>query len=303
LFFCPSGERLNIRFFAHYLPACGSPARHSRVFDNPQTRQIQSNTRRTGEWTKSSIAVQKCGQNATCGVGGLDLCAVGAGCSYSKPGKTDRQARSWNTRRQADVLESNGTYTAPKPESFRKWAREVPDGFVFSVKAALATIAGAGGGGRFSLSGFTNSVVPGLGDRLGPVCGNSADQEIRLRHFADSSSLLPRTARGRAPAHVVEVRHPFLRARFHALLRNSQRRWCSPNTQHPTLHRIRDRLFSFYAAAAEWQMTKSYLLSLRRAGILGRRGAASDVGRRWEPDTGRASSGVAKTRRANVFAL
>jgi uncharacterized protein YecE (DUF72 family) len=32
-------------------------------------------------------------------------------------------------------IEINGTYYgSQKPESFRKWAREVPDGFVFSVK-------------------------------------------------------------------------------------------------------------------------------------------------------------------------
>ena len=32
-------------------------------------------------------------------------------------------------------IEINGTYYgSQKPESFRKWAREVPDGFIFSVK-------------------------------------------------------------------------------------------------------------------------------------------------------------------------
>jgi len=32
-------------------------------------------------------------------------------------------------------IEINGTYYgSQKPESFRKWAREVPDGFVFSLK-------------------------------------------------------------------------------------------------------------------------------------------------------------------------
>jgi uncharacterized protein YecE (DUF72 family) len=32
-------------------------------------------------------------------------------------------------------IEINGTcYGSQKPESFRKWAREVPDGFVFSLK-------------------------------------------------------------------------------------------------------------------------------------------------------------------------
>ena len=40
------------------------------------------------------------------------------------------------------AIEVNGTYYgSQKPESFRKWAREVPDGFVFSLKGPrFATI-------------------------------------------------------------------------------------------------------------------------------------------------------------------
>src|SRR6201747_582116 len=37
-------------------------------------------------------------------------------------------------------IEVNGTYYgAQKPETFGKWAREVPDGFVFSVKGSRFT--------------------------------------------------------------------------------------------------------------------------------------------------------------------
>ena len=37
--------------------------------------------------------------------------------------------------RQLTAIEINGTYYgSQKPESFRKWARDVPDGFVFSLK-------------------------------------------------------------------------------------------------------------------------------------------------------------------------
>src|SRR4029453_11845836 len=37
--------------------------------------------------------------------------------------------------RHLTSIEINGTYYGTqKPESFRKWARESPDGFVFSVK-------------------------------------------------------------------------------------------------------------------------------------------------------------------------
>jgi len=68
-------------------------------------------------------------------------------------------------------IEINGTYYgSQKPESFRKWAREVPDGFVFSLKGPrFATnrrvLAEAGD----SVKRFYDSGVLELGDRLGPV--------------------------------------------------------------------------------------------------------------------------------------
>ena len=99
-------------------------------------------------------------------------------------------------------IEINGTYYgSQKPESFRKWAREVPDGFVFSLKGPrFATnrrvLAEAGD----SVKRFYDSGVLELGDRLGPV--------------------LPRKLEGRALRHVVEVRHDsFCVPDFVALLR------------------------------------------------------------------------------------
>src|SRR6195952_149841 len=68
-------------------------------------------------------------------------------------------------------IEINGTfYGSQKPESFRKWAREVPDDFVFSLKGPrFATnrrvLAEAGE----SVKRFYDSGVLELGDRLGPV--------------------------------------------------------------------------------------------------------------------------------------
>src|SRR5256886_3195460 len=68
-------------------------------------------------------------------------------------------------------IEINGTYYgSQKPESFRKWAREVPDGFVFWLKGpSFATnrrvLAEAGD----SVKRFYDSGVLELGDRLGPV--------------------------------------------------------------------------------------------------------------------------------------
>src|SRR3954449_11371013 len=68
-------------------------------------------------------------------------------------------------------IEINGTYYgSQKPESFRKWAAAVPDGFIFSVKGPrFATnrrvLAEAGE----SITRFLKSGVMELGDRLGPL--------------------------------------------------------------------------------------------------------------------------------------
>ena len=90
-------------------------------------------------------------------------------------------------------IEINGTYYgSQKPESFRKWAREVPDGFVFSLKGPrFATnrrvLAEAGD----SVKRFYDSGVLELGDRLGPgAVAVRADQEIRRGRFRQ----VPRTA-------------------------------------------------------------------------------------------------------------
>src|SRR5271155_1422888 len=70
-------------------------------------------------------------------------------------------------------IEINSTFSgSQKPESFRKWASPVPDGFVFSVKGPrFATnrrvLAEAGD----SIKRFLDSGVLALGDRLGPTLG------------------------------------------------------------------------------------------------------------------------------------
>jgi len=107
-------------------------------------------------------------------------------------------------------IEINGTYYgSQKPESFRKWAREVPDGFVFSVKGPrFATnrrvLAEAGD----SIKRFYDSGVLELGDRLGPVLWQFAPtKKFDEADFGKFLELLPRKLEGRALRHVVEVRH------------------------------------------------------------------------------------------------
>jgi uncharacterized protein YecE (DUF72 family) len=120
-------------------------------------------------------------------------------------------------------IEINGTYYgSQKPESFRKWAREVPDGFVFSVKGSRFTtnrrvLAEAGD----SIKHFYNTGVLELGDRLGPVLWQFAPtKKFDEVDFGKFLELLPREIDGRRLRHVVEVRHDSFRSpAFIALLR------------------------------------------------------------------------------------
>jgi uncharacterized protein YecE (DUF72 family) len=120
-------------------------------------------------------------------------------------------------------IEINGTYYgSQKPESFRKWAREVPDGFVFSLKGPrFATnrrvLAEAGD----SVKRFYDSGVLELGDRLGPVLWQFAPtKKFDEADFGAFLELLPRELDGRKLRHVVEVRHDsFCAPGFIALLR------------------------------------------------------------------------------------
>jgi len=120
-------------------------------------------------------------------------------------------------------IEINGTYYgSQKPESFRKWASEVPDGFVFSVKGPrFATnrrvLAEAGD----SIKRFYDSGVLELKDRLGPVLWQFAPtKKFDEADFGKFLELLPRKLEGRALRHVVEVRNDsFCTPDFIALLR------------------------------------------------------------------------------------
>jgi uncharacterized protein YecE (DUF72 family) len=120
-------------------------------------------------------------------------------------------------------IEINSTYYgSQKPETFRKWAREVPDGFIFSVKGPrFATnrrvLAEAGD----SIKRFLDSGVLELGDRLGPLLWQFAPtKKFDEADFGGFLELLPKELDKRRLRHVVEVRHDSFRTpAFAALLR------------------------------------------------------------------------------------
>jgi uncharacterized protein YecE (DUF72 family) len=112
--------------------------------------------------------------------------------------------------RQLTTIEINGTfYGTQKPESFRRWAAETPDDFVFSLKGPrYAThrrvLAEAGE----SIERFFASGVLELKEKLGPVLWQfPPTKAFDPDDFAAFLALLPPALDGRPIRHAVEVRH------------------------------------------------------------------------------------------------
>jgi uncharacterized protein YecE (DUF72 family) len=124
---------------------------------------------------------------------------------------------------QLTSIEINGTfYRSQSAATFRKWASETPDGFVFAVKGPRfvvqrGVLAEAGD----SLKRFFDSGVLELGDRLGPILWQFAPtKKFDEADFGGFLELLPPALDGRKIRHVVEVRHDsFKTPAFAALLR------------------------------------------------------------------------------------
>ncbi|RZI75296.1 MAG: DUF72 domain-containing protein [Variovorax sp.] len=112
--------------------------------------------------------------------------------------------------RQLSAIEVNGTYySTMKPESFRKWHDEVPDDFVFSLKASrYATnrkvLAEAGD----SIKRFVDSGIGELKDKLGPIVWQfMPTKQFDAEDFEAFLTLLPQKEGSRALRHVMDVRH------------------------------------------------------------------------------------------------
>jgi uncharacterized protein YecE (DUF72 family) len=120
-------------------------------------------------------------------------------------------------------IEVNGTfYRTQTPATFRKWASEVPAGFVFSLKGPrYATNRRVLKEAGDSIKRFLDSGVTELNDRLGPLLWQFAPtKKFEPADFGGFLELLPERFDGRALRHVIEVRHDSFRtAEFIALLR------------------------------------------------------------------------------------
>ncbi len=125
--------------------------------------------------------------------------------------------------RHLTSIEVNGTfYRTQSAASYRTWAAEVPDGFVFALKGPRFAVnrrvlAEAGN----SVKRFVDSGISELGDRLGPILWQFAPtKKFDEADFGAFLELLPATVDGQRLRHVVEVRHDsFCTPAFIALLR------------------------------------------------------------------------------------
>jgi uncharacterized protein YecE (DUF72 family) len=120
-------------------------------------------------------------------------------------------------------IEVNGTfYRTQTPATFRKWASEVPQGFVFALKGPrYAVNRRALKDAGDSIKRFLDSGITELGDRLGPLLWQFAPtKKFDAADFGGFLELLPNALDKRALRHVIEVRHDsFLTSEFVALLR------------------------------------------------------------------------------------
>ncbi len=120
-------------------------------------------------------------------------------------------------------IEVNGTfYRSQTPATFRKWASEVPEDFVFALKGPrFATNRRVLKEAGDSIKRFLDSGVIELGDHLGPLLWQFAPtKKFDAADFGGFLELLPNTFGGRALRHVIEVRHDsFCTGEFTTLLR------------------------------------------------------------------------------------
>lgn len=147
-------------------------------------------------------------------------------------------------------IEVNGTfYSTQSPRTFRKWASEVPDDFVFSLKGPRYAVnrrvlAEVGD----SIKRFLDSGITELGPKLGPLLWQFAPhKKFDESDFGAFLGLLPKAFDGHSLRHVVEVRNDtFKTPAFIALARRHNVAVCY--AEHETYTEIADITADFVYA-------------------------------------------------------
>ncbi|HET7022687.1 MAG TPA: DUF72 domain-containing protein, partial [Xanthobacteraceae bacterium] len=172
------------------------------------------------------------------------------------------------------------------PASFRKWAAETPDDFVFSLKAPrYATHRGVLAEAGESIERFFGSGVLELKDKLGPILWQfHPAKKFEHDDFAAFLALLPKELEGKAIRHVVEVRHEsFVVPEFIALLRQfSVAVVLAESTKHPLIADVTaDFVYARLQRTSEKEKTgyprRALELWAKRAGRWAAGAAADDL--------------------------
>ena len=123
------------------------------------------------------------------------------------------------------AIEINSTYySSQKPATFAKWAKAVPDGFKFAVKASrFTTNRKVLADGAESIQRFLSQGITELGDRIGPILWQfMVTKKFAADDFAAFLALLPDKQDGLPLRHALEVRHEsFVDPAFYALARKA----------------------------------------------------------------------------------
>ena len=123
------------------------------------------------------------------------------------------------------AIEINATYYgSQKPETFARWAKTAPPGFVFAVKASrFCTNRKVLSEAAESIARFCSQGIVELGVKLGPILWQFAPtKKFDADEFAAFLKLIPAAQDGVALRHALEVRHESFRdPRFVALAREA----------------------------------------------------------------------------------
>jgi uncharacterized protein YecE (DUF72 family) len=141
---------------------------------------------------------------------------------FYPPGLPQKQELEFASRALTSI-EINGTYYSTfKPDSWRKWRDETPDGFVFAVKASrFCTNRKVLADSAESIDRFIRQGLTELGDKLGPINWQfMATKKFEREDFGAFLDLLPKEKDGLPLRHAMEVRSPtFATEAFYDLAR------------------------------------------------------------------------------------
>jgi len=158
---------------------------------------------------------------------------VGIGGWTYEPWRGTFFPEKWPHARELDyaaskltAIEVNGTYYgSQKPATFAAWAKAVPEGFVFALKASrFCTNRRVLAEGEGSVEKFLGQGIVELGEKLGPILWQfMATKTFDPEDFGAFLKLLPESRDGVKLTHVVDVRHESFRdPAFIALIRKAE---------------------------------------------------------------------------------